>query len=151
MNSAGRASFRARQIGFVFQTFRLLPYLTVMGNVMAAVAVGEAPAARQRAAEILEKFQLGHRLTHRPGELSTGECQRVAIARAMINRPKLILADEPTGNLDPQNAAGVLDLLDAFHQQGGTVLLVTHEEEAAARADRTISLRNGRVADPSAV
>ncbi|MGI6420560.1 MAG: ABC transporter ATP-binding protein [Thermoguttaceae bacterium] len=151
MNSASRARFRARQIGFVFQTFRLLPYLTVMENVMAAVAAGEAAGARQRAAEILEKFQLGQRLTHRPGELSTGECQRVAIARAMINRPKLILADEPTGNLDPQNAVGVLDLLDAFHQEGGTVLLVTHEEEAASRADRTILLRHGRVADPSAV
>ena len=151
MNSASRARFRARQIGFVFQTFRLLPYLTVMENVMAAVAAREAAAARQRAAEILEKFQLGDRLTHRPGELSTGECQRVAIARAMINRPKLILADEPTGNLDPQNAVGVLDLLDAFHQEGGTVLLVTHEEEAASRADRTILLRHGRVADPSAV
>jgi putative ABC transport system ATP-binding protein len=151
MNSASRARFRARQIGFVFQTFRLLPYLTVMENVMAAVAAREAAAARQRAAEILEKFQLGDRLTHRPGELSTGECQRVAIARAMINRPKLILADEPTGNLDPQSTAGVLDLLDAFHQEGGTVLLVTHEEQAASRADRTILLRNGRVADPSAV
>ena len=151
MNSASRARFRARQIGFVFQTFRLLPYLTVMENVMAAVAAGEAAGARQRAAEILEKFQLGQRLTHRPGELSTGECQRVAIARAMINRPKLILADEPTGNLDPQSTAGVLDLLDAFHQEGGTVLLVTHEEQAASRADRTILLRHGRVADPSAV
>jgi ABC-type lipoprotein export system ATPase subunit len=145
MSAAARAQFRASQIGFVFQTFHLLPYLTVVENVMAAVIPDQAAHAKQRAGEILEKFQMGHRLKHRPGQLSTGECQRVAIARAMINRPKLILADEPTGNLDPANAKEVLDLLDAFHQDGGTVLLVTHEEEAAGRAERTILLEQGRV------
>ncbi|MHB8900063.1 MAG: ATP-binding cassette domain-containing protein, partial [Thermoguttaceae bacterium] len=87
-----------------------------------------------------------HRLGHRPGQLSTGECQRVAIARALINRPKLLLADEPTGNLDPANAKEVLDLLGQFHRDGGTVLLVTHQEEAASRAQRTIFLDQGRVA-----
>ena len=145
MSPAARAQFRASQIGFVFQTFHLLPYLTVVENVMAAAIPDQAAGANERAGEILEKFQMGHRLTHRPGQLSTGECQRVAIARAMINRPKLILADEPTGNLDPANAKEVLDLLDLFHQDGGTVLLVTHEEVAASRAKRTILLEHGRV------
>ncbi len=145
MSPAARARFRASQIGFVFQTFHLLPYLTVIENVIAAVTPDQAADAKQRAGEILEKFQMEHRLSHRPGQLSTGECQRVAIARAMINRPKLILADEPTGNLDPVNAKEVLDLLDMFHQDGGTVLLVTHEEEAASRSERTILLEQGRV------
>jgi putative ABC transport system ATP-binding protein len=145
MSAAGRAHFRASQIGFIFQTFHLLPYLTVIENVMAAAVADHAAGAKDRAGEILEKFQMGHRLTHRPGQLSTGECQRVAIARAMINHPQLILADEPTGNLDPANAKEVLDLLDLFHQDGGTVLLVTHEEAAASRAGRTIVLDQGRV------
>ena len=145
MSHAERADFRAHQIGFVFQTFHLLPYLSVIENVMAAAVADKMAGAKERAGEILEKFQMGHRLTHRPGELSTGECQRVAIARAMINHPKLILADEPTGNLDPANAREVLDLLDLFHQDGGTVLLVTHEELAGNRAQRTILLEQGRV------
>jgi len=145
MSASARAHFRAHQIGFVFQTFHLLPYLTVVENVMAAVVPDQAADAKQRAGEMLEKFQMGHRLNHRPGQLSTGECQRVAIARAMINRPKLILADEPTGNLDPANAKEVLDMLGVFHQDGGTILLVTHEEEAASRAQRTILLDQGRV------
>ena len=145
MSPAARAHFRATQIGFVFQTFHLLPYLTVAENVMAAAVPDHVAGAKERATEILERFQMGHRLTHRPGQLSTGECQRVAIARAMINHPKLILADEPTGNLDPANAKEVLDLLDLFHQDGGTVLLVTHEEVAAGRAERTILLERGRV------
>jgi putative ABC transport system ATP-binding protein len=118
--------------------------LSVLENVLAALTSHDAPAQR-RAGELLEDFQLGHRLRHRPAELSTGECQRVAIARALINRPQLILADEPTGNLDPDNAAGVLDLLSGFHRQGGTVLLVTHEEPAAEHAQRTILLRDGAI------
>lgn len=145
MSAAARAQFRASQIGFVFQTFHLLPYLTVVENVMAAAVPDHTAGAKERAGEILEKFQMGHRLTHRPGQLSTGECQRVAIARAMINQPSLILADEPTGNLDPANAKDVLDLLDLFHQDGGTILLVTHEEQAASRAQRTIVLDQGQV------
>ncbi len=145
MNASDRARFRAHQIGFVFQTFHLLPYLTVMENVMAAAVPDHLADAKDHARELLEKFQMGHRLDHRPGQLSTGECQRVAIARAMVNHPRLILADEPTGNLDPANAKEVLDLLGLFHQDGGTVLLVTHEEEAAGRAERTIFLEHGRV------
>lgn len=145
MSTSARARFRASQIGFVFQTFHLLPYLTVLENVVAAAAPDRVADAKTRAGEILEKFQMAHRLGHRPGQLSTGECQRVAIARAMINQPKLILADEPTGNLDPANAKDVLDLLGMFHQEGGTILLVTHEEEAAKRAERAIFLEQGRV------
>ncbi len=145
LSTSDRARFRASQIGFVFQTFYLLPYLSVLENVMAAAVPERAAGARLRAREILEKVQMGHRLGHRPGQLSTGECQRVAIARAMLNHPKLILADEPTGNLDPANARAVLDLLERFHQDGGTILLVTHEEEAARQAQRTISLDHGRL------
>lgn len=147
LSPAARARFRARQIGFVFQLFHLLPYLTVLENVAAAAPAGRAAAARHRANELLERFQLAHRLRHRPAELSAGERQRVAIARAMINRPQLILADEPTGNLDPDGAAGVLDLLADFHQQGGTVLLVTHQETASRCAGRTILLRDGALVD----
>ncbi|MFH1921416.1 MAG: ABC transporter ATP-binding protein [Planctomycetota bacterium] len=145
MSSAERARFRAERVGFVFQMFHLLPYLNVLENVLAAAPAGCEAAARGRAEELLEGFQLGHRLRHRPGQLSTGECQRVAIARAMVNRPQLILADEPTGNLDPENSRGVMDLLSGFHREGGTMLLVTHQQLAAEYAQRTILLRSGSV------
>ncbi|MEE8451095.1 MAG: ABC transporter ATP-binding protein [Thermoguttaceae bacterium] len=141
---AALARFRAKRIGFVFQMFHLLPYLTVLDNV-AAASTGEQSTARARAAELLEKFHLTDRLRHRPAELSAGERQRVAMARALINGPTLILADEPTGNLDPGSATIVLDLLADFHREGGTVLLVTHEEQAAAYAGRTILLRQGTI------
>jgi len=143
MSSAARARFRAERIGFVFQMFHLLPYLTVLENVAAAALPGQEAAARERAQKLLERFQLGDRLKHRPGQLSTGECQRVAIARAMVNRPQLILADEPTGNLDPENSVSVLELLSAFQRDGGTILLVTHQESAAKYAGRAIELRAG--------
>jgi len=142
---AGLARFRAATVGFVFQMFHLLPYLTVLDNVAAAAPASQRQAARRRAGELLEKFHLGGRIGHRPAELSAGECQRVAIARAMVNRPKLILADEPTGNLDPESAAGVLGLLADFNRDGGTVLLVTHKEQAAEYAQRTILLRDGSI------
>lgn len=145
MSPAARARFRAETIGFVFQTFHLLPYLTVLENVMAARLPGHTADARERAQALLADFQLDHRLGHLPGQLSTGECQRVAIARAMINRPKLILADEPTGNLDPDNATGVLKLLAGLNGEGCTILLVTHQESAAEYAQRTVSLRQGKV------
>jgi len=145
MSSARRARFRAERIGFVFQMFHLLPYLNVLENVLAAALPGSGAEAVERAKELLERFRLGPRLRHRPGELSTGECQRVAMARAMINRPQLILADEPTGNLDSENARIVLDLLATFHQEGGTVLLVTHQESAARWAQRTVELRDGTI------
>jgi len=150
-SSAARAAFRAEKVGFVFQMFHLLPYLSVTDNVMLSARSGDDSAARRRAGELLERFQLGHRLSHHPSQLSTGERQRVAMARAMMNDPSLILADEPTGNLDPENAAVVLDLLADFQREGGTVLLVTHEDVAAGCAGRTISLRDGIiVAEPTA-
>jgi ABC-type lipoprotein export system ATPase subunit len=150
LSPAGLALFRQRDVGFVFQTFHLLPYLDVLGNVMVAAAPPVAGDGARRAGELLERFQLGHRLRHRPAELSTGESQRVAIARALVNRPSLLLADEPTGNLDAETSVGVLDLLGDFHKQGGTVLLVTHEESAAARAQRTVLLRQGELVTPRA-
>jgi len=148
VSPAERANFRAERVGFVFQMFHLLPYLNVVQNVVAAALPGRHAAARQRAAKLLKKFQLGRRLSHRPAELSAGERQRVAIARAMVNQPDLVLADEPTGNLDPQSATGVLDLLAEFHRGGGTVLLVTHQEQAAGYAGRTIQLQDGSVVPP---
>jgi ABC-type lipoprotein export system ATPase subunit len=144
MSAAERAQFRAKKVGFVFQMFHLLPYLSVLENVLLAADDG---AVRDTARELLERFGLGPRLSHRPAELSAGERQRVAIARAMIHRPPLILADEPTGNLDGQSAAEVLEILDDFHRQGATVLLVTHQEQAAAKADRVVLLRAGRVVE----
>lgn len=143
LSTAELARFRAQRVGFVFQMFHLLPYLNVVENVL--VAADGRPDARDRANELLQRFQLGHRLAHRPDQLSVGERQRVAIARALLNQPPLLLADEPTGNLDPANAAAVLDLLSDFHRTGGTVLLVTHDESAAARAQRTIVLDAGRI------
>ena len=143
LSSAQRAHLRAEKIGFVFQLFHLLPYLNVIDNVAVAAIAHDSTDARQRARELLERFQLAHRLHHRPSQLSIGERQRAAIARALLNAPPLLLADEPTGNLDPQNAAIVMELLADFHRQGGTVLLVTHEESAARHAQRTVTLRDG--------
>lgn len=139
-SQAALTTFRARKVGFVFQMFHLLPYLTVMENVAAAALPGDNGSAVSRARELLVQFGLEHRLYHRPAELSAGERQRTAVARAVLNRPPLVLADEPTGNLDPASAAGVLDLLRAYRQEGGTVLLVTHSEQAATYADRTITM-----------
>lgn len=143
MSPGARAAFRARRIGFVFQTFHLLPYLDVLGNVALAGLPGESAAAKDRARELLARFGLEHRLTHRPGELSTGECQRVAIARALLNQPPLLLADEPTGNLDPDNAAAILDLIAQYHNDGGTAVLVTHQEWVERYAQRVVILRDG--------
>jgi putative ABC transport system ATP-binding protein len=138
LSSAARAEFRARKLGFVFQMFHLLPYLTVLENVAAAAI--QPKGARQRATELVERFGLADRLRHRPAELSVGQRQRVAIARALVNRPSLILADEPTGNLDAASAEDVLSLLAEVHREGATLVLVTHEERAAARAQRIIEL-----------
>jgi len=150
ISAASLTQFRAERIGFVFQMFHLLPYLTVLDNVAAAALPGQHVEGRRRAGELLEKFGLAHRLRHRPAELSAGERQRVAVARALVNRPQLILADEPTGNLDPESATSVLELLSDFHREGGTVLLVTHEEQAAGCAQRAILLRDGKLDSGSA-
>ncbi len=147
MSSEARARFRAKQIGFVFQQFHLVPYLSVRDNVLApTLALGSADAPA-RAEELLERFGLTDRQHHTPGELSSGERQRTALARALLNQPKLILADEPTGNLDAENAALVLETLEEFTSTGGGVLLVTHDSSAAARANRIVNLQNGRLVD----
>jgi macrolide transport system ATP-binding/permease protein len=145
LSPAARAGLRASRIGLVFQTFHLLPYLTVLDNVALASASVRGNSARQRARELLESFHLDHRIKHHPAELSTGECQRVAIARALMNRPGILLADEPTGNLDAGNAQGVLDMIRAFHQDGGTVVLVTHQDWVSKLGQRVVALREGQI------
>jgi len=138
-----RAHLRARSIGFVFQQFHLLPYLNVIDNIrVPALALGVRESSA-RARELVEQFDLTGREEHLPSELSTGERQRVALARALYNRPSLILADEPTGNLDTENAERVLHALSAFAAAGGAVLLVTHDDRAASHAHKTEFLING--------
>jgi len=138
-----RAAFRASKIGFVFQMFHLLPYLTVRDNVL--VATPGPDDASENADKLLERFGLTNRSEHLPGQLSTGERQRVAMARALLNEPAVLLADEPTGNLDKENAGEVLSRLKDFHSDGGTILLVTHDEFAASFAQRTILLDDGQL------
>ena len=145
MTPAERALLRSSEIGFVFQMFHLVPYLDLLGNVLLACPGKPSAEVRQRAGELMDELGLADRASHRPGELSAGERQRLAVARALLNRPKLILADEPTGNLDPENAAEVIRHLAEFHRGGGTVVLVTHGEVVNAHADRTLSLEQGRL------
>jgi len=143
LSNDARARLRASSIGFVFQQFHLLPYLTVLDNVLAASLAIGGNGAKARANELLGRFNLTHRARHTPGELSTGERQRTALARALLNRPKLLLADEPTGNLDGENAGLVLDALQSFARDGGGVLLVTHDDRAAAAAQRVMRMKDG--------
>ena len=142
---AERARLRSGEIGFVFQMFHLVPYLDLLGNVLLAAPGRPSDAERERAAGLLDELGLAKRASHRPGELSAGERQRLAVARALLNRPKLILADEPTGNLDPENAAEVIRHLAEFHQNGGTVVLVTHGSAADEYAGRMLRLDRGRL------
>lgn len=146
LSSSERARFREENIGFVFQMFHLLPYLSVLDNVLVAAPAGSRAASRDYAKQLLHEFGMNERITHRPSQLSAGERQRVAMARALLNRPKLLLADEPTGNLDEKNAEALLDFLGGFHQAGGTIVLATHDERAAERADRITELSSGKVA-----
>jgi putative ABC transport system ATP-binding protein len=143
-----RASdFRNRRIGFVFQSFHLLPRLTVLENALLPRRFlrGSGEGLAQRAHELLTRMGLERHLQHRPGQLSGGQMQRVAIARALLMRPALLLADEPTGNLDSKSAADVMALIAEVHAEGQTVVLVTHDADVAARAQRQISLRDGRI------
>jgi putative ABC transport system ATP-binding protein len=138
---------RNRSIGFVFQSFHLIPQLTVAENVETPLLYEGAPPAqwRPRAVAALESVGLAHRADHRPSELSGGEAQRAAIARALVTSPRLLLADEPTGNLDTATGEEIARLLDALHERGSTVVLVTHNEALSRRASRVVRLRDGRI------
>jgi energy-coupling factor transporter ATP-binding protein EcfA2 len=136
--------YRAEKVGFVFQQFHLVPYLTAVENVMLAQYF-HSVTDEQQASDALQRVGLGDRLTHLPAQLSGGEQQRVAIARALINEPKLILADEPTGNLDEVNEAIVLQIFRELHNAGHTILMVTHDPDIARQADRRIELAHGRL------
>ena len=143
------ADLRNRDLGFVFQQFHLLPQLSALENVMLPMVYAGVPAAarRERAQAALERVGLGQRLYNKPNQLSGGQQQRVAIARAIINQPALLLADEPTGALDSQTTAEVLDIFDALHLGGMTVVMVTHEDDVAARAEKIVRFRDGHILD----
>jgi putative ABC transport system ATP-binding protein len=145
LNDDQLAEIRNKKIGFVFQSFNLLPQATTAANVELPLVYSGVGNKRQRAFEALELVGMAQRATHRPSEISGGEQQRVAIARALVNNPSLILADEPTGNLDTQTSQGIMLLLQRLNSQGITIVLVTHEEDIAAYTQRTIYLRDGKI------
>lgn len=145
LSNRERARFRAENIGFVFQMFHLVPYLNIFENVLLSSGIGTKQKRQKEAEKLLKRLNLSDRLYHKPSELSAGEKQRTAIARALINQPKIILADEPTGNLDPENSEQIIGHLEEFHQAGGTVIVVTHGKLVDQYTDRIIYLRNGQI------
>ena len=149
LDDDGASRLRNRRIGFVFQSFHLLPRLTVLENVLLPLRyTSEADAgAETRARGLLDRVGLAGRIEHRPGELSGGQMQRAAIARALVMQPPLLLADEPTGNLDSKSASDVLALLEELNAEGQTLVVVTHDPDIAARAGRSVHLRDGRIAE----
>jgi len=146
-DQAKRAAWRGKTIGFVFQTFNLIPYLSVLENVRIALKLSGNGAASDSTEilELLEKMKLSDRLQHNPKELSVGQQQRVALARALVKNPQVILADEPTGNLDPDTAAEILALLQALHNEGKTIVLVTHDPHIAKLAQRNVRIIEGEL------
>lgn len=147
------AEIRNTEIGFVFQTFNLLPRYTALENVMLPMIYAgySAQEREKRAAEVLEQVGLADRMSHRPNELSGGQRQRVAVARALVNKPSIILADEPTGNLDSKTSVDIMNLFSDIHKNGNTIILVTHEEDIAQNAKRIVRLRDGNIESDNAI
>lgn len=148
LSDAETARIRNEEIGFVFQSFNLIPALTAAGNVELPMIYAGVPRAErtQRSKDALHRVGLDHRADHRPNQLSGGQQQRVAVARAIVNRPTFILADEPTGNLDSVSTEDVLTIFDELHADGATIITITHEAEVAERAQRVVTMRDGRIA-----
>jgi len=142
-----RANLRQKKIGFVFQTFNLIPYLTALENVQVPLAIAKVPAVEQleRAKMLLEKVGLESRMDHKPDELSVGQQQRVALARMLVNDPAIILADEPTGNLDPETKEQVMSYLTEFNEEGRTIIMVTHDLPSAQCAKKVLTLSEGHI------
>lgn len=151
LDDAALSTIRNQHIGFIFQSFHLLPRLSAAENVALPLRYTNIPAeqALQRAEVLLQQVGLGHRMHHKPAEMSGGQRQRVAIARALINNPKVIFADEPTGNLDSKTSVEIMQLLTELHRQGNTVVMVTHEDDIAAYAQRVIRMRDGQILEDS--
>ncbi|MDX1943658.1 MAG: ABC transporter ATP-binding protein [Saprospiraceae bacterium] len=147
MTDSELAEVRNKEIGFVFQTFNLLPRLSALENVALPLVYGGIGKTKrlERAQEVLESVGLGDRMDHKPNELSGGQRQRVAIARALVNHPSIILADEPTGNLDSKTSIEIMHILDELHRQGNTIILVTHEADIAEYAHRVVRMRDGLI------
>jgi putative ABC transport system ATP-binding protein len=143
------AEIRNKHVGFVFQNFNLLPYATALENVELPLLFGGVPAAerRQRATQMLERVNLADRMDHKPTELSGGQMQRVAIARALVNRPAMILADEPTGNLDSASGQGIVGLFEELHRGGQTIVMITHDSAVAKLAARVVQIRDGLIVE----